>query len=90
VYINTHAGTVLAGRNEMTITERMQMISDALDSGKTVYISSATRVTKVTPKTAKKFAAINRPVFKVASDSLYMTSGNKYLCINYCSISVAS
>ena len=74
----------------MNATEKLEMINNALASGKTVYAATCTRVTKVTPKTAAKFEAINRPVFKVVNDSLYITAGNRYVCADHVALSVSA
>jgi hypothetical protein len=57
-----------------------------LKDGQDIYIRTALHCTRVTKKTFDKFEAINRPLFKVCGDSLYMSSGNKYNCIDYCKI----
>ena len=66
-----------------TATELLAWIEDGIANGKTVYVRNALRCTKVTPATAKKFAAINRAIFKATDKSLYMTSGNRYVCIDF-------
>ena len=72
--------------NEMTAQEKMAKILEVLQSGKTVYIQTALRVTKVSAKDAEKFAAINRPLFKADTKSLYISAGNRYDCIDFCKI----
>ena len=66
--------------------EILSWITDALASGKTIYVATALRVTKVTPKTAAQFAAAGRPIFKASEKSLYMSVGRRYDCIDYCQI----
>ena len=66
--------------------ETLSWITDALASGKTIYVATALRVTKVTPKTAAQFAAAGRPLFKADDTSLYMSAGRRYDCIDYCQI----
>jgi hypothetical protein len=66
--------------------ETLSWITDALASGKTIYVATALRVTKVTPKTAAQFAAAGRPFFKVSGKSLYMSVGRRYDCADYCQI----
>jgi hypothetical protein len=66
--------------------ETLAWITDALASGKTIYVSTAWRGTKVTPKTAQQFADAGRPFFKVSGESLYMSVGRRYDCIDYCQI----
>ena len=66
--------------------ETLAWITDALASGKTIYVSTALRHTKITPKTAAQFAAANHPLFKASATSLYMAVGRRYDCIDYCQI----
>lgn len=66
--------------------ETLARITDALASGKTIYVSTALRHIKVTPKTAAQFAAANHPLFKASNKSLYMAVGRRYDCIDYCQI----
>jgi hypothetical protein len=66
--------------------ETLAWITDALASGQTVYVSTASRHTKITPKTAAQFAAAGRPLFKASDASLYMSVGRRYDCIDYCQI----
>lgn len=69
-----------------TPAELLTWITDALESGKTVYVSTALRVTKVTPKTAQQFLKTGRPVFRASDKSLYMAVGRRYDCIDFCQI----
>jgi len=66
--------------------ETLAWITDALASGKTIYVSTALRHTRITPKTAAQFAAAGRPLFKADDKSLYMSVGRHYDCIDYCQI----
>ena len=68
--------------------ETLAWITDALASGQTIYVSTALRHTKITPKTAARFAAANHPLFKASDKSLYMAVGRRYDCIDYCQITV--
>lgn len=69
-----------------TPAELLSWITESLDSGKTVYISTALRTTKVTPKTAQQFMKVGRPIFRASDKSLYMAVGRRYDCIDYCQI----
>ena len=66
--------------------ETLARITDALASGQTIYVSTALRHTKITPKTAQQFADAGRPLFKADDKSLYMSVGRRYDCIDYCQI----
>lgn len=73
----------------MTAIEKLAMIESALAQGRTVYLSTATRATKLTAKVAAKWTAIGRPVVKVKGTSLYLANGKSYVCADYCAISIA-
>ena len=72
----------------MNATEKLAKILEVLNAGKTVYIQTALRITKVTAKDVAKFAAINRPLFKADAKSLYISAGKRYDCIDFCKITV--
>ena len=69
-----------------TSAELLSWITESLESGKTVYVSTALRTTKVTPKTAQQFMKVGRPIFRASDKSLYMAVGRRYDCIDYCQI----
>jgi hypothetical protein len=71
-----------------TAAERIQSLFDALSAGKTVYICTCTRATKITQKNVKAWEAYGRPILKAAGNSMYMAVGKRYDCIDYCSIRV--
>lgn len=71
-----------------TPAELLAWMNDSLASGQTVYVSTALRTTKVTPKLAQRFAAAGYPVFRASEKSLYMVAGRRYDCIDYCRITV--
>jgi hypothetical protein len=73
----------------MTATDKIDKILEVLAAGKTVYIQTALRITKVTAKDVAKFAAINRPLFRADEKSMYISAGNRYDCIDFCKITVA-
>lgn len=66
--------------------ETLAWIQDALASGKTIYVRTALRATKITPKTAAQFDAAGRQIFRASDKSLYMSVGRRYDCIDYCQI----
>lgn len=70
----------------MTPQAKIAKIIETIESGKTVYISTALRVTPVTSKTLAKFRAAGYELFNADSKSTYMLSGKKYVCIDYCRI----
>lgn len=72
-----------------TATAKLETITKAWSEGRTVYIQTAMRVTVLSAKTAAKFAAAGRPVVKIKGDSLYVIEGKRYVCADYCAISIA-
>ena len=73
----------------MNAADKLNKITEVLNAGRTVYIRTALRNIKVTAKNVRDFAAINRPLFKVSGDSLYISSGKRYDCIDFCRVEVA-
>lgn len=65
-------------------------ILSALNSGKTVYISTFTRCTKVTPKIFKTWNDRGLELFKSDGKHTWMASGKNFVCIDYCKISVGA
>jgi len=63
-------------------TKTITWIEDRIAEGRTVYITTYTRCTKITPKTFHRFAADNTPVFKADGNSTLMISGRGYVCID--------
>lgn len=72
----------------MKASEKLEAIERALDSGRTIYVSTYTNHTKITPKSAAKWADAGMDLFKVSGNSLYMAAGKRFDCIDYCKISV--
>ena len=73
----------------MNAAEKLAKIHEVLTAGKTVYIQTSLRITKVTSKDVAKYAAVNRDLFKADSKSLYISAGKRYDCIDFCKITVA-
>lgn len=73
----------------MKATDRLERIMGAINTGRAVYIQTATRTTKVTKRDVARFDAIGRPLFKADATSLYMSVGRRYDCIDYCKFTVA-
>ena len=61
-------------------TAALQFINEAFGKGLTIYLSTALRTIKVTPKTAANWELTGRPVFRLnASGDLLIASGANYL-----------
>lgn len=72
----------------MTAADKFTWINDSISNGKTVLIHAIYRTTKVTPKAAASFAAAGRPIFKLVNDSLYMSAGKSYVCVDFNGITI--
>ena len=70
----------------MEAIDKVNKILEVIESGKTVFITTATRSTKITPKTLKTWQKAGNTLLKAAGNSMYMASGNKFVCIDYCRI----
>lgn len=64
------------------------MIERAISEGRTVYLCTYTNATKITPKTYRRFQEAGHPVVKVSGSSLFLASGRRYVCADYCAIRV--
>lgn len=71
-----------------TAQEKLDAILDSLKSGKTVFICTHLRTTKVVQRNVDAFNKIERPLFKVSGKSLYMSVGKRYDCIDYVTIRI--
>ena len=59
--------------------DKLAWIEERLAEGMTVYLSTYTRTTKVTPKTAKRWTKSGTPLFKIGKDgALLMARGRHY------------
>lgn len=70
----------------ITATEKLENIVLALESGKTVYVCTCTKQTKVTPKIFASWVKDGLKLFKVSGNSLYMARGRSFDCIDFCTI----
>ena len=62
-----------------TAESALNFIESAIASGRTVYISTMTKVTAISPATFARWEKSGHPLFKVAADgNLMMASGKVY------------
>lgn len=67
----------------MNATEILAQIK----TGKTLYIATHLRITKIDAKTVAKFDAAGVPVLKTGKNGhLYMAAGRKYVDCHYASV----
>lgn len=69
--------------NQMTAHEKLSAINQALDTGKVVYVQTATKATRVTAKHRQQWEKAGRPLFKLSDGKLLMASGKGYVSIDY-------
>lgn len=66
---------------------KLAKINEALAAGHTVYISTALSCTKITPRTAERWAKAGQDLFRVDSrGSLLLRAGKRWDCIDYCKL----
>lgn len=66
----------------------LEWITARIAEGRTVYLSTMTRSTAISPKTFAKWEAMGRPVVKLsASGDLLIASGKHYLNAKYSHLS---
>lgn len=70
----------------MTILDK---INQAISQGKKVYFTTYLKCIVVDAKTVAKFKKIGKPALKMVGNSLYIASGSKYVCVDYCNITVS-
>lgn len=79
----------------MTKDKLFEMVSGAAAKGETVYVSTATRRTPVTPKTVAEWKEAGHDYFRQGkSGSVYMIGGiskgePRYECIDFCRVATA-
>lgn len=60
-------------------------IQTSFASGKTVYVGTCTRTTKITPRAWNSWQASGKPFMKLASDGdLMMIEGGRYVRLTTC------
>lgn len=75
----------------MSTPEKMlDFIHTQLAAGRTIYIQTALRTIKVTPSTARSWAASGRDLFRLdAEGRLRMAFGRRYDIIDLCRVTAA-
>jgi len=71
-----------------TAIDKLTIIMDAINAGKTVYIGTYLHCWKVTAKTLDRWTKAGIELFKVKGNSLYMAFGKRYDCIDFCAIKI--
>ena len=67
---------------------RIPAMLEALEAGKSVMVSTCLHHTKITPKTLKSWQAKGLTLFRASGGSDYMASGKRFVCIDYCKITI--
>lgn len=73
----------------MTAQEKLNKVNEMIAMGYTTYFCTAYRAIKVTGRTVANFKKAGRDLFKVSGNSLYMSAGKRYDCVDFCSIRFA-
>ncbi len=74
-----------AAESRLRGAELVEHLNRALASGRTVWILSHLRAWEVSAKTAAKWEASGRPIFKASADgaNALMGQGKDYVCIDW-------
>lgn len=70
----------------MNAQQKLEMIQSHINAGRTVFVSTALKSTRITPRTFANWARLGHELFKVKGDTLYMARGRSFDCIDYCAI----
>lgn len=72
----------------MSAAVKLASIEAALRAGRTVYLQTSARTVKIALKHWLQWEAAGRPLLKVVGTSLYLASGKRYVCADYCAITI--
>ena len=64
--------------------ELLQRILNHIENGGTVYICTPLRKTYINKKVNERFKKAGYELIKEKNNSLYLASGKKFVCIDYC------
>lgn len=73
----------------MTAQEKLDKIMQAIQAGRTLYIGTYTRCTKIDAACVKRFEKVGASVLKASGNSLYVARGRNWDCIDGCAIRIA-
>lgn len=73
----------------MTAKEKLEKMVSLINSGKTIYIHTHTKIIKINKKISDKFTE-EHPVLKATEKSLYVSAGKKYDCIDFNTVTVSN
>lgn len=74
----------------MNAIQKLVQITRELTNGNAIYVTTMTRSMVVTPKQFFRCKAKGVDVFKVKGASLYLMTGKRYDCIDFCRITVVA
>lgn len=72
----------------MTAAEKIAKMLEVIRSGRSIYIRTYTRAVKITKRDLARFEAGGHTLLKADDKSMYLASGKKFVCIDYCAITV--
>lgn len=67
---------------------RIPAILEAIQAGKTVYLTTMLKSIKVDQKVVAKWEKAGYPLFKATEKNDFMASGRNWLCIDGCNIQI--
>jgi len=62
----------------------------AIESGSVVYISTHTRSTRIDKAALNRWTKAGLELLKSSGGSMYMATGRKFVCIDYCKITISN
>lgn len=72
----------------MNAQEKIEKLISYIKEGRTVRVSTPLRVTDIEAKHLAQWEKAGRPLLRAGKNSMYMASGKKYVCIDFCRIEV--
>lgn len=72
---------------ETLADRKLAWINEQLDAGRTVYLTTYTRRTMITPAARKRWLERHgRPILKVNRGTLWLASGQSYVNATHCDV----
>jgi predicted secreted protein len=72
----------------MSAADKISKILELINAGRTVYVSTMTRCTKLDKRALDRFAKGGHTMLKAVGNSMYMAAGSKFVCIDLCKFTV--
>lgn len=72
----------------MNASQKIEKILETIRSGKTVYVRTTMHNIRLDRRALNRFEKGGHTLLKAIDDSMYMASGSKFVCIDYCQFTV--